>query len=170
VNPPPAPAASPRRPLSVLFLCTGNSARSILAEYLLRRRDPARFATYSAGSQPRGKVHPLALAVLAENYGLDASAARSKSWQELAATDLDLVITVCDEARESCPLWPRAGAVAHWGMPDPAAATGPEAERRAAFEDAARLLDRRLARLAELPLEEMDRAALQREVERIAAE
>jgi protein-tyrosine-phosphatase len=143
-------------PLRVLFLCTGNSARSILAEYLLRRIDPSRFTTYSAGTHPRGQVHPLALQVLAERYGVDASAARSKSWQELAGAALDLVITVCDDARESCPLWPGAAAVIHWGMPDPAAVAGTDAERRAAFEEAARVLAERLARLAALPLEEMD--------------
>ncbi len=145
-------------PLKVLFLCTGNSARSILAEYLLRRLDPERFTAYSAGSQPRGHIHPLALAVLAERYGIDASAARSKSWQELAGVPFDLVVTVCDDARESCPLWPRAAAVVHWGMPDPAAVAGTDAERRAAFAETARVLEERLSRLAALPLEEMDRS------------
>ena len=153
--------------MKVLFLCTGNSARSILAEHLLRRRDPARFETWSAGSQPRGEVHPLALATLAEGYGVDASAARSKSWRELADLDFDLVVTVCDDARESCPLWPGRAAVAHWGMPDPAAVAG-ESEARAAFAETARLLDRRLARLAALPLEEMDRCELQRQVGQLA--
>jgi len=150
----------------VLFLCTGNSARSILAEHLLRRLDPGRFETFSAGSHPRGAVHPLALELLAGRDGVDSSTARSKSWQELADTDLDLVVTVCDEARESCPLWPRATAVAHWGMPDPAAIPGSVETQRAAFEAAMRLLEDRLASLAALPLESMGPEQLEDQVGR----
>jgi arsenate reductase len=150
----------------VLFLCTGNSARSILAEHLLAQLDPGRFETWSAGSHPRGTVHPLALEVLA-GRGIDVRSARSKSWRELADTDLDLVVTVCDEARESCPLWPRAAAVVHWSMPDPTAVEGSEEERRAAFAAAARLLDERLDRLATLPLESMGPEQLEDQVGRI---
>ena len=154
--------------MKVLFLCTGNSARSILAEHLLRRLDPQRFETWSAGSQPRGEVHPLALEVLAEEYRVDASSARSKSWRELTDIEFDLVVTVCDDARESCPLWPGRTAVAHWGMRDPAAVEGDEAERRAAFAAAARALADRLERLAALPLEELDRRDLEEKAARIA--
>src|SRR6185295_6236999 len=118
-----------QRPLKMLFLCTGNSARSILAEYLLRKLEPRRFATYSAGAQPTGTVNPLAGRVLRENYGIDASDARSKSWEEYKGMELDFVITVCDHARESCPIWPGQPIVAHWGMEDPAAATGDEAAK-----------------------------------------
>jgi protein-tyrosine-phosphatase len=138
-----------RPPLKVLFLCTGNSARSILAEYLLRSLDPERFATRSAGSHPRGEVHPLALRVLRERYGIDAREARSKSWEELRQIPFDLVITVCDQARESCPLWPVGRPTTlHWGMEDPAAVEGGEPERLAAFEHTASLLAARLRRLA----------------------
>ena len=154
--------------MKVLFLCTGNSARSILAEHLLRRLDPHRFETWSAGSQPRGEVHPLALEVLSEEYGVDASGARSKSWRELTDIEFDLVVTVCDDVRESCPLWPGRTAVTHWGMRDPTAVEGDEAERRAAFAEAARALAGRVERLAALPLEELDRRELEEKAARIA--
>ena len=154
--------------MKVLFLCTGNSARSILAEHLLRRLDPQRFETWSAGSQPRGEVHPLTLEVLAEEYRVDASTARSKSWRELTDIEFDLVVTVCDDARESCPLWPGRTAVAHWGMRDPAAVEGDEGQRRAAFTAAARALAGRVARLAALPLEELDRRDLEEKAAGIA--
>ncbi|MGH9362518.1 MAG: arsenate reductase ArsC [Thermoanaerobaculia bacterium] len=156
--------------MKVLFLCTGNSARSILAEHLLRRLDPHRFETWSAGSRPRGEVHPLALEVLAEDYGVDASAARSKSWRELADVDFDLVVTVCDDARESCPVWPgrTAAAQVHWGLRDPGAVTGDLDRQLAAFRETAHRLDARLARLAALPLEELDQRELQQRVERLA--
>src|SRR5215471_16101823 len=112
----------------VLFLCTGNSARSILAEYLLRRIGHGRFEVYSAGTQPAGKVNPLALRVLKELYHVDASGARSKSTDEFQKMNFDFVITVCDNARESCPVWPGQPIIAHWGVPDPALATGNESE------------------------------------------
>ena len=153
--------ASP--PLKVLFLCTGNSARSILAEYLLASLDPERFETWSAGSHPRGQVHPLALRVLREDYGIEAGQARSKSWEELRQVPFDLVITVCDQARESCPLWPvGTPALVHWGMEDPAEVEGSEEERLLAFRQAARILETRLRRLAALPVDDIDREALQR--------
>ncbi len=139
---------------NVLFLCTGNSARSILAEAMLN--DPAlglgRFRAFSAGSHPRGAVHPLALDLLRE-YGVRAEGLRSKSWNEFAAPGappIDLVITVCDDAAtEECPVWPGRPVTMHWSVPDPAAVTGSEAERRQAFADAMRLLRRRIELLVE---------------------
>ncbi|HEX6864634.1 MAG TPA: arsenate reductase ArsC [Thermoanaerobaculia bacterium] len=129
--------------MKVLFLCTGNSARSILAESLLRSMDP-RFETYSAGSHPKGEVHPLALRVLREVYGIDASDARSKSWEELRDVDFDRVVTVCDNARQSCPVWPGKAVMSHWDLEDPAAVEGTEEEKLRAFETTARLLHERL--------------------------
>lgn len=152
----------------VLFLCTGNSARSILAEYLLRRLSP-RFETYSAGSNPKGQVHPLALRVLHEVYKIDAGDARSKSWEELRDVGFDYVITVCDNARESCPIWPGQPIVAHWGMDDPAAVEGTEEERLRAFRETARVLHRRLELFCNLPLEKLDRLRLQESIQQIGA-
>lgn len=129
--------------MKVLFLCTGNSARSILAEHLLRRMDP-RFETHSAGSDPKGEVHPLALRVLRESYGIDASDARSKSWEEFRGMDFDHVVTVCDNARQSCPVWPGRAVMAHWDLEDPAAVEGTEEEKLRAFQETARLLQERL--------------------------
>jgi arsenate reductase (thioredoxin) len=130
----------------VLFLCTGNSARSILAEYLLRSMDPS-FETWSAGSHPKGEVHPLALKVLRESYGIDAGDSRSKSWEELRDVDFDHVITVCDNARQSCPIWPGKARMSHWDLEDPAAVEGTEEEKLRAFEETARLLRERLEAL-----------------------
>lgn len=146
-------------PLSILFLCTGNSARSILAEFLLRDLEPARFATFSAGSHPKGTVHPLAVRVLRELYGIDSSPARSKSWEEFSGRHFDLVVTVCDDAKESCPIFPGQTVTAHWGMPDPAAVAGSEEECWEAFVDTARVLSRRLDLLRNLPFESLDRLA-----------
>lgn len=129
--------------MKVLFLCTGNSARSILAEFLLRRLDP-RFETWSAGSRPKGEVHPLAIQVLREVYGIDARDARSKSWEELRDVGFDFVVTVCDNARQSCPIWPGRAVMAHWDLEDPAAVEGTEEEKLRAFEETARLLHERL--------------------------
>jgi|CXWL01.1.fsa_nt_gi arsenate reductase len=153
--------------LRVLILCTGNSARSILGEYLLRGLDPDRFDTASAGAQPKGTVHPVALAVLADRYGLDASDAWSKRIDQLDG-DFDLVLTVCDHARDACPIWPGTSAVVHWGLPDPAAVDGSEADIRTAFESVAAELDRRFRRLAELPLETMSRDERARAVAALA--
>ncbi|HEV8242092.1 MAG TPA: arsenate reductase ArsC [Thermoanaerobaculia bacterium] len=152
----------------ILFLCTGNSARSILAELLLRHLEPVRFEVASAGSNPRGSVNPLALEVLQRDYGLDTSSARSKSWTELDGTDFDVVITLCDDARETCPIWPGQPIVAHWGMPDPAAGEGADDEKRKAFRDTARELYRRLDLLRKLPIETLDRLALGAAVNRLA--
>jgi arsenate reductase len=128
----------------VLFLCTGNSARSIIGEYLLRKLDRQRFKSFSAGANPAGKVHPLALRLLREVYRIDASDARSKSWEEYRDVPFDFVITVCDNARESCPIWPGQPSVAHWGLPDPAAFEGTEEERYAYFKEIGRVLHRRI--------------------------
>lgn len=127
-----SPAMTSSNPFKVLILCTGNSARSIVAEYLWRLLGKGRFETYSAGSTPTGTVHPLALWVLKERYNIDASDARSKSWEEFktAGTKFDFVITVCDKAHEACPVWPGQPIVAHWGSPDPAAFEGTEEKKR----------------------------------------
>ena len=152
---------SEARRFKVLFLCTGNSARSILAEYLLRKTDPRRFESFSAGSYPKGQVHPLALRLLKEVYKIDASDARSKSWDEFQGVPFDFVITVCDNARESCPYWPGQPIVAHWGLPDPADFEGPEAEHYTLFKDAGRLLARRIELFCNLPLEKLDRLKIE---------
>lgn len=131
-------------PHKVLILCTGNSARSILGEYLMRAKSGGRFETFSAGSHPTGRVHPLALRVLAEKYGIDASGARSKSWDEFEGMEFDHVITVCDGAHEVCPVWPGQPVVAHWGSPDPAAATGDEEKQYRVFVNVASQIARRI--------------------------
>ncbi len=139
---------SDRRKRKVLFLCTGNSARSILGEYLLRAMD-ARFETYSAGAEPTGKVHPMALQVLREGYGIDAGDAESKSWEAVQDVDFDVVITVCDHARDTCPMPGSSAVQAHWGSPDPAAAGADEAE--AMFRSVAAEIHGRLERFCALP-------------------
>jgi arsenate reductase len=117
----------------VLILCTGNSARSVIGEYLLRERGRGRFEVFSAGVEPTGRVNPLARWVLQDRYGIDASGARSKSTDFFKEGDFDLVITVCDHARETCPVWPNRTITAHWGSPDPAAVNGDEDHRKEAF-------------------------------------
>jgi len=154
------------RTRNVLFLCTGNSARSILAEALLEHRGGARgFRGFSAGSFPKREVHPLALKLLDER-GLRLADPRSKSWDEFArpgAPAMDFVFTVCDQAAgEVCPVWPGTPVTAHWGVADPAAADGSESRRMAAFRDALQLLDRRIQRFVALPLEQLDRLTLAR--------
>ena len=135
--------------LRVLILCTGNSARSILGEFLLRDlaqgdvTAPGEVTTFSAGSVPSGRVHPLALEVLAGDYGLSTEGASSQAMSEFAEEPFDLVITVCDSARDRCPLWLSPGQRTHWGLPDPAAVTGDRSTRRAAFEETARILSLR---------------------------
>jgi arsenate reductase len=131
-------------PFSVLILCTGNSARSVLGEYLLRERGSGRFEVFSAGSQPTGKVNPFAVRVLRDVYGIDASAARSKSHAEFKDRSFDFVITVCDNAKESCPIWPGQPVVAHWGSPDPAAVTGTDEEKYKAFVEVAEQIANRV--------------------------
>jgi protein-tyrosine-phosphatase len=158
------------KPCNVLFLCTGNSARSILAEGLIEHWGKGRFNGYSAGSFPKGAVHPLALEEL-ERHHLPTRGLRSKSWVEFArpgAPVMDFVFTVCDRAAsESCPVWPGTPATAHWGVPDPAAGTGTEAQQRAAFRDAYLALENRIKIFVALPIERLDRLAIKREVEAI---
>jgi arsenate reductase len=152
--------------LNVLFLCTGNSARSILAESLMNHWGKGRFRGFSAGSFPKGAVHPLALELL-RGLDLPSDGLRSKSWNEFAepgAPPMDFVITVCDQAAgETCPVWPGHPVAAHWGVPDPAAASGSESERRQAFRNAFAALERRVKRLVDLPIEKLDWAAVARE-------
>jgi len=152
------------RPYEVLFLCTGNSARSILAEASLRRLGGARFRAHSAGSHPTGRVHPMALELLRAR-GFDTSGLRSKRWDEFArpgAPALDFVFTVCDAAAgESCPVWPGQPMRAHWGVEDPAAFEGPEEEQRRVFRRVSVELERRIELFLALPLESIDRLALQ---------
>ncbi len=151
------------RPFNVLFLCTGNSARSILAEALLNAEGKGRFHAYSAGSYPKGEVNPFALALLEQN-GLSTIGLRSKSWDEFAAPGapaMDFVFTVCDAAAgETCPVWPGQPVSAHWGMPDPASAAGSDAERMQAFRDTLRMLGNRIRIFAELPFDKLDRIKL----------
>jgi arsenate reductase (thioredoxin) len=155
---------------NVLFLCTGNSARSILAEAILNREGKGRFKAYSAGSQPKGEVHPMALALL-QKLNFDTSFTRSKSWDEFAlpeAPHLDFVFTVCDNAaKEVCPIWPGQPMTAHWGVPDPAAAEGTPAERQLAFAEAFRMLDQRISVFASLPLGRIDRLKLKEKLDQI---
>ncbi len=146
-------APSPRK---VLILCTGNSARSILGEYLLRAKGRGRFEVFSAGAQPTGRVNPLALAVLQDRYNIDARDARSKSWDEFKNVAFDFVITVCDHARESCPVWPGQPIVAHWGSPDPAAFEGTEGEKRQFFIQVAAQIARRIDLFCALPDSKLD--------------
>jgi arsenate reductase len=144
------------KPYKFLFLCTGNSARSILGEYLLRRLGGPRFQVFSAGSFPTGKVNPLAIQVLQDVYNIDASKARSKSWEEFKDLEFDFVVTVCDHARETCPIWPGQPIVAHWSSPDPAAVEGSDAEKYRAFKEVAIQIDRRLQLFTSLPFEKLD--------------
>ena len=145
---------------TVLFLCTGNSARSILGEYLLRQVGGSRFQTFSAGSFPTGKVNPFAIELLKETYEIDTSEARSKSWEEFEGIQFDFIITVCDNAREACPVWPGQPVVAHWGLADPAETKGSDEDIRQAFQETASELRRRIEMFTSLPLEEMDRLTL----------
>jgi arsenate reductase len=159
----------PTPPYNVLFLCTGNSARSVMAEALLNVLGSGRFKAFSAGSFPSGKVQPVA-AELAQAFGYDAPL-RSKSWDEFAQPDspvIDIVITVCDNAAgEVCPVWPGQPVTAHWGVPDPAAIDGTEVERRRAFQSAWMTLRRRIDLLLALPLDKLDRLAMQQQLRAI---
>ena len=158
------------RRFNVLFLCTGNSARSIMAECILSREGRGRFNAFSAGSQPKGSIHPLARALL-ERRGYDTDSLRSKSWNEFAAPEapqLDFVFTVCDNAaNEVCPVWPGQPMSAHWGLPDPAAQEGSTTERALAFADAYRMLTNRIGIFLNLPIEALDRLSLQQRLNEI---
>ena len=153
------------RPFNVLFLCTGNSARSIIAEAALRHAGAGRFVAFSAGSHPAGRVNPFALDYLRAN-GLPVEGLRSKSWDEFAqpgAPALDFVFTVCDNAAgEICPVWPGQPVSAHWGVPDPAAVEGSDADRRKAFAEAGRILMHRIRLFASLPFAALERSSLAR--------
>ena len=157
---------------NVLFLCTGNSARSILAEASLNRAGIGKFKGWSAGSQPKGEVHPYTLDLL-KSLNFNTDFARSKNWDEFAKEGspvLDFVFTVCDNAaNETCPIWPGQPITAHWGVPDPAAATGSEAEIRLAFADAFRMLNNRILAFTSLPLDRLDRLALQTRLDQIGS-
>jgi protein-tyrosine-phosphatase len=160
----------PDRPYTVLFLCTGNSARSILGEALLNRMGKGKFVAYSAGSQPKGAVHPQALALL-RRLGFETAGLRSKNWDEFArpgAPPLDFVFTVCDNAaNEVCPVWPGQPMTAHWGVPDPAAAVGGDEEIARAFRDTLGLLQRRIELFASLPVKSLDRMSLKKRLDEI---
>ncbi len=164
------PDAADRTPFNVLFLCTGNSARSIMAEAILNREGRANFRAFSAGSQPKGSVHPYALDLL-RKLNFNVGGFRSKSWSEFARPDapqLDFVFTVCDNAAaEACPVWPGQPMTAHWGVPDPAAAAGNEAEIRLAFADTFRMLNNRISIFVSLPIRSLDWLALQKQLESI---
>ncbi|TAN26283.1 MAG: arsenate reductase ArsC [Castellaniella sp.] len=155
---------------NTLFICTGNSARSILAEGLLNGLGNGRFRAYSAGSHPKGEVHPLARVTL-EKLGMPATGYRSKSWDEFTqpgAPEFDFILTVCDNAAgEVCPIWPGKPASAHWGVPDPAAMRGSDEAKVRAFQDAAITLKRRIELLLSLPLESLDAMSLQRKLRSI---
>jgi protein-tyrosine-phosphatase len=155
---------------NVLFLCTGNSARSIIAESILNRHGQGRFKAFSAGSHPKGKVHPYTIDLLRNlNYVTDGL--RSKNWDEFAvpgAPSLDFVFTVCDDAaNETCPIWPGQPMTAHWGLPDPAAVEGSEAEKRVAFADTSRMLTNRISIFTSLPIASLDRLSLQKKLDEI---
>jgi protein-tyrosine-phosphatase len=161
------------QPFNVLFLCTGNSARSIIAEAILKRVGAGKFKAYSAGSQPKGEVHPYALQLL-KSLNHDVSFARSKSWEEFAAPgapEINFVFTVCDNAaKEACPVWPGQPMTAHWGVPDPAAAEGTEAEKHLAFADAYRMLNNRISIFVSLPMNTLDKLALQKRLHEIGSD
>jgi arsenate reductase len=158
------------RPYNVLFLCSGNSARSVIAEAILNKLGAGRFRAFSAGSHPKGKVNPHTLQLL-EGLGYDTSGFRSKSWDEFAKADgpaFDFVFTVCDNAAaEACPVWPGQPVTAHWGIPDPAAATGTEAEIALAFKNAYRMLHQRIGLFVSLPIRSLDRLSLQHRLKEI---
>jgi arsenate reductase (thioredoxin) len=160
------------RTYNVLFLCTGNSARSIIAESIVNQEGRGRFKGYSAGSHPGGTVNPFAIELLKSNR-MSTDGLRSKSWDEFAKPDaprMDFVITVCDNAAgEVCPVWPGQPMTAHWGVPDPAAVEGTDEEKRAAFKEASRTLLNRIRAMTSLPFEKLDRLSLQRKLRNIGS-
>jgi protein-tyrosine-phosphatase len=161
---------TPERPYNVLFLCTGNSARSILAEAILNKIGKGKFVAYSAGSDPKGKVNPHSLALL-RRLDFPTGELRSKSWNEFSGADappLDFVFTVCDNAaNEVCPVWPGQPMTAHWGVPDPAAVDGDQQEIDFAFREAFAVLQRRIELFANLPVQSLDRMSLKKRLDEI---
>jgi len=159
-----------KRPFNIAFLCTHNSARSIMAEAIINRLGMGKFKGYSAGSMSSGKVHPMAIELL-NRLNYDTSNARSKSWEEFAAPgapELDFVFTVCDNAaNEVCPIWPGQPMSAHWGVPDPSAFEGSEVQRALAFADTYRMLNNRIGIFTSLPLTSLDKISLQRRLDDI---
>jgi arsenate reductase len=145
----------------ILFLCTGNSARSIFAEYLLKKIAPTRFETYSAGANPKPAPHPMALEILRKHFKIDVSDAYSKSWTHFEDITFDFVITLCDDARETCPVWPGQPILAHWSSPDPAAVEGSTETRFRAFWLVAQQIHRRLELLTSLPFGKLDALRLE---------
>lgn len=160
----------PDKMFNVLFLCTGNSARSIMAEAILQREGMGKFASFSAGSHPKGEIHPYALDLL-KQLNHSTSSFRSKDWNEFAvkgAPQMDFVFTVCDNAAaEVCPVWPGQPMSAHWGQPDPAAVEGTEAEKRLAFADSYRMMKNRISAFVNLPMSSLDQISLQKKLSAI---
>ena len=158
---------------NVLFLCAGNSARSILAEAVLNREGKGRFVAYSAGSRPSGYPHPLAISLL-QREGIDTSFARSKSWDEFATPDapkMDFVFTVCDQAAgESCPVWPGQPVTGHWGFPDPSSFEGSDAEKAAFAADVFRMIERRIRLFVDLPLSNLSAPEIKRRIGELGTE
>lgn len=158
---------------NVLFLCTGNSARSIIGEVVLNRFGKGRFHAFSAGSHPQGQVNPLAIELLQSNH-FSTEGLRSKSWDEFSGPDapqMDFVFTVCDQAaNEACPYWPGQPMTAHWGIPDPAAVEGNDETRRRAFKNALMVLSRRIELFTALPLDKLDKMAIQKHIRQIGSE
>jgi protein-tyrosine-phosphatase len=162
-----------RKPYNVLFVCTGNSARSIMAEYIINRMGQGKFKGFSAGSHPREEVHPLAINLL-KNNNFPVDNLKPKDWEEFTkpgAPDLDFVFTLCDKAaNEVCPVFPGQPMSAHWGMPDPAAVEGTEAERRFAFADTYRMISQRVGTFVNLPIRSLDKLSLQKRLREIGRE
>ena len=158
---------------NVLFMCTGNSARSIIAEAILNRVGAGRFKAFSAGSHPKGEIHPYAVQLL-KSLNHDMSSARSKDWNDFAASGapkLDFAFTLCDDAaNEACPVWPGQPMTAHWGLPDPAAVEGTDAEKHLAFADTYRMLNNRISIFISLPMNSLDKLALQKRLDEIGRE
>lgn len=158
---------------NVLFLCTGNSARSIIGEVVLNRFGKGRFHAFSAGSHPQGQVNPFAIELLQSNH-FSTEGLRSKSWDEFSGPDapqMDFVFTVCDQAaKEACPYWPGQPMTAHWGIPDPAAVEGNDETRRRAFKNALMVLSRRIELFTALPLDKLDKMAIQKHIRQIGSE
>jgi len=161
---------NPQKPrFKLLFLCTGNSARSIIAEYIVKRYASEIFDVFSAGSNPKLAPHPLALKTLREHFGIEAADARSKSWEEFSDIEFDFVITLCDNARESCPVWPGQPVIAHWGSPDPAEAVGTDEQKEKTFWDVTQQIKRRLELFWSLPFEKLDSLRLEHATKEIGS-